>query len=76
VSLVSTVPVLCNRPRSAVRKHINALFEQNNELLIIEAGGTYSYHWTFNSYRRVLGPCSSVFKKVKTEDNDASKLRK
>jgi hypothetical protein len=26
-------------------KPINKLSEQNEELLITEAGGTYSYHW-------------------------------
>jgi hypothetical protein len=26
-------------------KHINTLCGQNAELLIVEAGGTYSYHW-------------------------------
>jgi hypothetical protein len=26
-------------------KHINALCGQNVELLNVEAGGTYNYHW-------------------------------
>jgi hypothetical protein len=26
-------------------KPINTLFRQNAELLIVKAGGTYSYHW-------------------------------
>jgi hypothetical protein len=29
-------------------KPINTLHGQNAELLIVKAGGTYSYHWALN----------------------------
>jgi hypothetical protein len=31
-------------------KLINVFCEKNVELLIIKAGGTYSYHWAFKDY--------------------------
>jgi hypothetical protein len=31
-------------------KYINALFGKNSELLVVKAGGKYSYHWALNGH--------------------------
>jgi hypothetical protein len=45
-------------------KHINTLCRQIAVLLVVKAGGTYSYHWTFEGLEHYHSICLEAFKKT------------